>query len=59
VPHAFLDGEELTFVRCQGYSRYDDCIVYEFRTSAGEVKTWCLSPETTEMQLYEFMVLVF
>jgi hypothetical protein len=55
----WIEGEELTFVRCRGYLRYDEAFVYEFRTAAGEVRTCCLSSNMTEEQLYELMVLVF
>jgi len=43
---SFHANEILTFSK-DGYSRYDECFVYEFRDDSGQIKTW-LMPEDAE-----------
>jgi hypothetical protein len=54
----FVMGEILTYVRCQGYSRYDDVFVYEFRTLDGEEKTWFAPADMASASVTDFIVLV-
>jgi len=61
VRKAFVSGssfeanELLTFVRYQGYSRYDDTCDYEFRTATGEEKVWMVSRGMPEEQMHDFL----
>jgi hypothetical protein len=54
----FVVGEDLVFLQ-DGYSHYDNCFVYEFRSqSDGQSKNWCLNPnqpETFWQQIFEPM----
>jgi len=40
-PSNFIADEILSFER-DGYSYYDNCSVYEFRSKTNELKSWCL-----------------
>lgn len=53
----FMANEVLTFVRCQGYSRYDDAFTYEFRSQQGEEKLWMANADLPAEALDRFMVL--
>ena len=53
----FKADEIVTFVRCQGYSRYDDAFTYEFRSPQGEQKLWLANADLPAEALDRFMSL--
>ena len=49
----FVVGEVLAFMQ-GGFSRYDDCYLYEFHDNLGAIKVWCLSAGVSEEDWLEF-----
>lgn len=47
----FLSTDILTFYR-DGYSRYDECFVYEFLDQSNQIKVWAM-PDDVDGQYWE------
>jgi hypothetical protein len=54
----FEAGEQLLFVRCEGYSRYDGTFVYLFRTTTGAQKSWNVPEDMCPEQVEDYLWLV-